>query len=76
MTHPISRWAGTCHLTGKRCFASRKDVKAAARRFGGGMSAYRCQPDPDLDPHWHMGRLPKPVVAGELTRDDIRRRYP
>lgn len=76
MSSPADQWSHICAFVGKRSYKTKKAAKAAGRQLGGGTNAYRCQPDPNLPAHYHFGHLPKPVVAGELTRDDIRRRYP
>lgn len=59
-----------CPRCGKREWPTRKDAKAAARRFfpGERLSVYRCG---DV---WHLGHLPTAVRRGHITRDEIWRR--
>lgn len=57
--------------TGKRAFTSKADAKVARRRTqgpgSGGLNAFRCL----VCDYWHLGHLPRAVVAGVVTRADI-----
>lgn len=58
----------TC-ACGKVGYLCRRDAKHIARQLGHrGLSTYRC---PDSG-YWHLGHLPKRVIAGEMSRDEIR----
>lgn len=61
-----------CPDCGKRRWLSRADAKTIAKRLpqgkGIGLHPYRC------GDFWHLGHLPRAVIAGALTRDDIQPR--
>jgi hypothetical protein len=56
---------GRCPRCGKRRYTSKRDAKAVIRQLRDRMNAYRC------GEYWHVGHLPKPVIAGDAGRDDI-----
>jgi hypothetical protein len=61
-----------CPDCGKRCYASRKQARAAERDLRGRghyldrLSPYRC------GDWWHLGHLPRSVRDGIRSRDDLR----
>lgn len=57
---------GTCPSCGKRRYVSKRAAKAVIRQYRDRMNAYRC------GEYWHVGHLPRPVITGDATRDDIR----
>lgn len=70
--HAGSRHTKTCEHCGKRCYATRKDAKRAARHArDGSMRPYRCLSDPEV---FHTGHLPKVIKAGLMTADEVYRR--
>lgn len=77
-----------CPRTGKRGYLDRADARAArARTRGsrgeasgkdGALSIYRCEDD-EHGPgctRFHIGHLPRRVVRGEVTRDEVYRKPP
>jgi hypothetical protein len=65
-------WLGICATTGKRSYSTRKAARRSERQqraAKGHMSTYQCECG-----WWHLGHLPAEVVAGHVTRDEIRPR--
>lgn len=58
---PFSLSFAVCERSGKRCFASRKDARRAARAIhpGAVLRAYQCES------HWHYGNSPEWVKRGD-----------
>ena len=57
----------TCDC-GKRCYYTKSAAKRVRRIMGdSGLSVYRC-PHSDT---WHIGHKPRPLVRGEISRDEI-----
>lgn len=58
-----------CPDCGKKQWLSRADARTMAKRMpfgkGIGLHPYRC------GDFWHLGHLPRAVIAGDITRDDI-----
>lgn len=62
------RWV-RCPDCGKRGYFEKRVAKIIDRRLHDSrMSVYRC---PYNDELWHVGMLPKQVIAGEISRSDI-----
>jgi hypothetical protein len=60
--------AGRCEEHQKIRYWSKADAKKDARRLSfGNLAAFQCG-DTEF---WHNGHLPRAVVSGEITRDDI-----
>lgn len=58
----------TCPTCGKLRFLTKAEAKKSARRMkgrSGRLNAYRC------GEFWHLGHLPKVVVAGRRSRDYV-----
>lgn len=65
------RYVSTNCVTGKRGYSSRKLAKeAAAMLRGEKMSPYDCT----QCNYWHVGHLPRAVIRGEQSRDQITNR--
>lgn len=61
-----------CEPCGKFSYASRKHAKKHARKMSRSeLSAYQCPHNPN---RWHIGHLPRKVIAGQIGRDDIEHR--
>lgn len=60
---------GVCADCGKRSFESRADAREVAQRLSrADLRPYRCHGNGQA---WHLGHLPRPVIAGEISRDQI-----
>lgn len=61
----------TCPVCGKIAYLSRADARRAAKQLDavgrreGRIRPYRCGDS------WHLGHLPKRVVDGEISRDQL-----
>lgn len=62
-------WVGVCSHDGKRCYLNKHEAKKAKRQHPRGheLSIYQCEN------WWHLGHLPKAVINGRATRDDLKR---
>lgn len=63
---------GRCPEDGKVRYLTRSEAKRAARRIkgrDGRLNAYQC------GDFWHLGHLPRSVVRGRQTRDDLDDRH-
>lgn len=56
---------GHCPVTGKAQYKSKKDAKAAVRRYAGRQTAYRCD---EVCGYWHVGNPPTPGESRERMR--------
>ena len=67
---PLARTATWCPVHSKFVFARRRLARAAIRQLcDHGMREYRCN---ELYHGWHIGHLPRDVVAGARTIDQPR----
>lgn len=65
--HSATLFMTTCPQTGKRVYTSRGRARTARVRVGDRkLNIYRC----DACAGYHLGHLPRIVVAGELTRGE------
>lgn len=68
-------FAATCPTCGKRCYPNKRQAKTVRKQMPRNthLNVYRC------GEYWHIGTLPKPVIAGTIDRSKIlppRRRTP
>lgn len=57
-----------CPDCGKVQYLTKADAKRVGKRIKartGKLDTYPC------GTHWHLGHLPAPVIAGEMSRDDL-----
>jgi hypothetical protein len=60
------RSAGWCETHQKHYYATRKIARGAARQHHAEhKSAFRC------DQWWHIGELPRVIVKGEFSRQEV-----
>lgn len=57
-------WCESCQ---KRSYLTRPMAKDIARKTGGHRTAYPCPVNVTL---WHVGRLPRDVIEGKITRHE------
>jgi len=70
-TDPI----GWCNACGKWWYTDKSRAKKVGRRHHPRKPAYVCPETKDMEQElYHVGSLPKSVVRGFLTRDQLRRR--
>ena len=62
-----------CDLHRKLLYLNRKQARQIARRHPDHKTAYRCSERPDL---WHIGTPHPLVIAGKMTKDELRDGHP
>lgn len=62
-----ARYVSWCEWCGKRCYLTRKAAKVVARLHPTHYTVYLCPQDPQF---WHVGRLARVILQGDITRTE------